>query len=75
MTIGEKIEGQRRNTPGMTQEELAERIGISAQSYRNYIMGKSSAQFSSYQLGSPLTLSTIPFLPLGSILMLVAGSP
>jgi len=35
MTIGEKIEGQRRNTPGMTQEELAERIGISAQSYRN----------------------------------------
>lgn len=42
MTTAEKIEYQRRSTPGMTQEELSERIGIRAQTYRNKIKGKSS---------------------------------
>ncbi len=42
MTTAEKIEYQRRSIPGMTQEELAQRIGIRAQTYRNKITGKSS---------------------------------
>ena len=42
MNTAQEIEHQRRSTPGMTQEKLSEKIGISAQTYRNKIKGRSS---------------------------------
>ncbi len=42
MNTAQEIEHQRRSTPGMTQEKLSEKIGISVQTYRNKIKGRSS---------------------------------
>ena len=41
MKTGEKIETQRRKAPGVSQEKLAEKMGITPQAYRNKITGKS----------------------------------
>ena len=41
MKTGEKVELQRRRAPGLSQEKMAEKMGITPQAYRNKITGKS----------------------------------
>ena len=52
MTTGKKIERVRRKTPGISQERMAEKMGISTQSYYNKINGKSSFKMKEVEIAA-----------------------
>ena len=53
MTTGKKMEAQRRKMlPAISQEKLAEKMGISTQSYHNKITGKSSFKMKEVEIAA-----------------------